>query len=990
MDLSPKGVARLAGRLGAAGQNALEVARFGGLDTEEESSPYEVVTEQRVYRLRRYFPDSERKPDAPAIVLVPPMMLAAEVFDVSPATSAVGILEANGADPWVVDFGAPEREEGGLERTLTDHVVALSDAVDRVRELVGRDVHIGGYSQGGMFCYQAAAYRRADGVASVITFGSPVDTHGMIPFGLPEELVTKGIGFLADRVVARYALPAWASRTGFRLMDPVKSVRQRADFVRQLHNREALLPREGQRRFLEAEGWVAWPGPALAELMKQFVATNRMVSGGFVIDDRMVTLADLTCPLLCFVGEVDEIAPARVVRAVSKAAPRADVYQVPLRAGHFGLVVGSLATSVSWPTVAAWGRWRDGMGERPENVEDMPTDDDADAEQRPSPSLVSRYAHALGLAAEVGVGMARGARAAATRSGRVFREMATEAIDQLPRLGRLENVHPKTRISLGLLLDEQARKQPDATFFLFEGRGYTYGAAKGRIDAIVRGLISVGVRQGEHVGVLMHTRPSALAVISALSRLGAVVVLLRPDGSPAREAELGQVTRIIADPEDGEVAAESGLPVLVLGGGGEPRELGFGLLDMERIDPDAVEVPAWYSPNPGLARDLAFILFTGHGTSIRMNRITNGRWALSAFGTASAAALSASDTVYSVTPVHHPSGVLTSLGGAVAGGARVALASSFEPSTFWDEVRRYGVTVVSYTWALVQPLLAAPPDPAEKHHPVRLFIGSGMPVSLWRRILSRFRPAAVLEFYASTEGEAVLVNLTGHKVGSKGKPLPGSVDVRIAQYDTESGRLVEGPDGFAVPCRRGEVGMLLSRARTERGGLLGTPLRGVFNKGDEWQITGDLFLRDEDGDFWWVDHIQALVRTASGPVPSIPIEDALGWVEAVDLAIAFGVPAADGNEIVVAAVSLRDGYELDGAALAGALRDFADRERPAVVRIVDEIPLTTWYRPLKAPVREQGVPPMAEGGTAWVWDAKSGGYRPLTEAARKRLRLSTA
>ena len=80
------------------------------------------------------------------------MMLAAEVYDVSPTTSAVTLLREHGVDPWVVDFGAPEREEGGLERTLADHVLAVSDAVDRVREATGRDVHLAGYSQGGMFC----------------------------------------------------------------------------------------------------------------------------------------------------------------------------------------------------------------------------------------------------------------------------------------------------------------------------------------------------------------------------------------------------------------------------------------------------------------------------------------------------------------------------------------------------------------------------------------------------------------------------------------------------------------------------------------------------------------------------------------------------------------------------------------------------------------------------------------------------------------------
>ena len=85
----------------------------------------------------------------------------------------------------------------------------------------------------------------------------------------------------------------------------------------------------------------------------------------------------------------------------------------------------------------------------------------------------------------------------------------------------------------------------------------------------MRGLISIGVRQGEHVGVLMGPRPSGLAVLAALNRLGAVAVLLRPDGNTRREATLGQVRRIIADPERaGQAAGEGSVHTFVLGGGG--------------------------------------------------------------------------------------------------------------------------------------------------------------------------------------------------------------------------------------------------------------------------------------------------------------------------------------------------------------------------------------------------------------------------------------
>ena len=964
--------------LGAAAQNALEVARFGGLETGEESSPYEVVAERPVYRLRRYFPEVAT---GPAIVLVPPLMLSSEVYDVSPTASAVNILSEQGTDPWVVDFGSPEKEEGGLERSLADHVLAVSDAVERVGKATGQDVHLAGYSQGGMFCYQTAALRRSDGIASLVTFGSPVDTAAALPLGIPEGVASRGAGVLAGAFEGR-AVPAWMSREGFRLLDPVKSLRQRLDFVRQLGNREALLPRERQRRFLMGEGWVAWPGPALAEFMRQFIVHNRMLSGGFVIEDRLVTLADITSPIMYFVGEIDEIAPAKVVRAARRAIPEAEIYEVALRAGHFGLVVGSSATQTTWPVVAEWAHWREGEGKKPETAVEVT---DFVEEPPDPPGTRDRVTHALGLTANVGVGIARSTLGTARGAAGAVRDLTGEAAGQLTRLSRLEQVRPGTRISIGLLLDEQAENAPDDVLFLWEDRAYTQAQVKHRIDSVVRGMLSLGIRQGEHVGVLMVARPSALAVVAALNRLGAVAVLMRPDGPILREAELGQVTRIVADPELAENARdEAGVPVLVLGGGAEPRDLAEGLIDMERIDPDAVELAAWYEPNPGRASDLAFVLFTGEGERTRPNRISNGRWVISAFGTASSAALTPSDTVYSVTPVYHPSGLLMSIGGAIAGGARLALARDFNPQTFWDEVRRYGVTVSAYTWTMLRDLVEAPSDARERHHPVRLFIGSGMPRGLWRRVTERFAPASVLEFYASTEGDAVLVNVTGSKAGAKGRPLPGSAEVRIAAYEPELGQLTESTEGYAIPVSRGDPGMLLARVRSTA--LISsseTPLRGLFEPGDAWLPTGDLFLRDVDGDYWLVAHAHAMIRTAEGMVASNPIEDALGDVDAIDLVTAYGVQGP-AHDIAVAAVTVRDGHELDAEALSEALSSLNVAERPAVVREVEEIPVTTWYRPLTGPLRAQGIPP-ADGRQAWIRDPESGDYAPMDDASRARL-----
>ena len=326
------------------------------------------------------------------------MMLAADVYDVSHATSAVSILHEHGADPWVVDFGAPEREEGGLERTLADHVVAISEAVDRVRQATGRDVHLGGYSQGGMFCYQTAAYRRNEGLGSLITFGSPVDTRQGTPFGIPEYVASGRRGTAGRSLLPR--LGAAGLGEPDRLHACLTRSSRRA--TGSSSSSSSTIARRCSRARVSAGSsrpTAGSPGRGRRSptSCSQFIAHNRLLEGGFVVDGRLLSLADIACPILSVVGTVDEIAPAAGVRAIRAAAPRADVYELALAAGHFGLVVGSTSNTVTWPTVASWVRWRDGEGERPGGDHRGPRRPDAPIE----PHVRSRVGYGLELAGAV-------------------------------------------------------------------------------------------------------------------------------------------------------------------------------------------------------------------------------------------------------------------------------------------------------------------------------------------------------------------------------------------------------------------------------------------------------------------------------------------------------------------------------------------------------------------------------------------------------------
>jgi putative long chain acyl-CoA synthase len=962
-------------RLWSAAGNAVEVARYGGLDTGEEPSPFTIEARSPMYRLRRYFPGEDA---GPPVLLIPPLMMSAEVYDVSTATSAVAILHAQGIDPWVIDFGAPEHQAGGKQRTVADHVLAVSAALDQVRARTGQDVHLSGYSQGGMFAYQTAAYRRGDGIASLITFGSPVDSRGtranlnVISEVLSENVVADFLASLADNVLVHVTLPAWASRFGFRLLDPVKSVRARVDFLRKLHDRDALLPRERQRQFLDNHGYVAYPGPAVADLVKQFVAHNRMLSGGLQIGEVMSTLADITCPVLAFVGDVDSIAPAASVRAIGRAAPSAECWECTIPTGHFGMVVGTGAARRTWPTVAEWVHWRAGTGPQPADVAELV---EVDAEDK------GEGWSALNAAVEytaATVAAARGAVGTLVSSARSAAELSLDLVQALPGRTPLERVRPDTQVSVGSLLADRAARSASSTFFVFDDRGHSYAAADGRVNAVVRGLIAMGVQRGDRVGVLMATRPSALSVLAALNRLGAVAAVLRPDGDPAREAELAQISRIVTDPPHVPAGRAAGVPVLVLGGVHADRPLPADVSDLERIDPDQVADPAWYTPNPGRASDLAFLLFIGDGADTRMIRISNGRWALSAFGTAAAARLRATDTVYSITPLHHASALLTAVGGALAGGARLALAGGRDPETFWTEVRRYGVTVVSYTWTALHALVEAEPTAAERGHPIRLFMGSGMPGWLAQRVLDRFPTTAVLEFFTAGDEGVALANTDETKVGAKGRPLPGSAEVRVVVWDPGSGEPILDEDGRATECAPGEAGLLL--ARTLRPTPEPDDLRGLFEPDDRWRSTQHLFRADADGDLWLVGHLADLVHTPDGVVSPLPAEEALGALAAVGAVAGYRTRDADGTEHLHAALTLRPGRELSAEDLTVAVAQLEAHERPEVVRVVAEIPLTAWWRPRRDRLALEAG---AQKQPAWHRE-KDGSYRSSTPPTRAR------
>jgi putative long chain acyl-CoA synthase len=295
---------------------------------------------------------------------------------------------------------------------------------------------------------------------------------------------------------------------------------------------------------------------------------------------------------------------------------------------------------------------------------------------------------------------------------------------------------------------------------------------------------------------------------------------------------------------------------------------------------------------------------------------------------------------------------------------------------------------------MVSDLLEVPPSAADNTVPVRLFAGSGMRSHHWRNLRDRFGDVHVLEFYASTEGNCVLANTLGRKVGAVGRPLPGSAEVALARYDFETQELLEDERGFLQPCGVGQLGVLIARVDgeqpmsafdgfVEKGESDRRLRKNVFQQGDTWFVTRDIARRDADGDYWIVDRVVDVLNTEHGVVASRAIEDALYRHGAIRRVVVYGRNVGKFDEAVAVIVPRAETLDMD--ALGAFLLRLPPQERPAHLRVVKEIALTAGFRPLKAPLRasdsanegvsaEENVEENVEE-KRYSWDEASNAYR---------------
>jgi 2-aminobenzoate-CoA ligase len=479
------------------------------------------------------------------------------------------------------------------------------------------------------------------------------------------------------------------------------------------------------------------------------------------------------------------------------------------------------------------------------------------------------------------------------------------------------------------LLDTTIKRHgADRPCLLSPGGDWTYGELLAAANQVARVLTEdFGIVPGNRVLLRGPNNPWLAVCWAGVIKAGAVAVTTMPMLRAGELATIGDIARpalalcdhrFTSDLAGAEIA---GLPIVTYGSA-QPGDL------IAR----AGLKPGDFATVATAADDVALIAFTSGTTGRPKATMHFHRDVLAIADTFSARVLRpTADDIFTGTP---PLAFTYGLGGGLVfplrAGAATLLLEKAAPDELAGHIAARQVTACFTAPTGYRAMLAS--GQAGQLRGLRLAVSAGehLPASTWQAFYQA-TGVRIIDGIGSTEMLHVFISAAGDDIvpGATGKAVPGYV----AAVLDEAGRPV--PDGT--------VGRLAVKGPTGCRYLADDRQRSYVRDG--WNITGDSYLRDAQGYFWYQARSDDIIISAGYNIAGPEIEEALLLHPDVAECGVVGVPDPVRGQIVKAYVVLRKGVKGTGTT-AAELQDFVKQQiapykYPRAVEFLDALPRTT-------------------------------------------------
>nr|WP_042196148.1 AMP-binding protein [Kibdelosporangium sp. MJ126-NF4]CEL22433.1 Acyl-coenzyme A synthetases/AMP-(fatty) acid ligases [Kibdelosporangium sp. MJ126-NF4]CTQ89288.1 Acyl-coenzyme A synthetases/AMP-(fatty) acid ligases [Kibdelosporangium sp. MJ126-NF4] len=474
---------------------------------------------------------------------------------------------------------------------------------------------------------------------------------------------------------------------------------------------------------------------------------------------------------------------------------------------------------------------------------------------------------------------------------------------------------------------------PDRPCLRTDTEVWTYGDLDRRSNRIARVLTeNHGLVPGNRVLLRGPNNPWLVAAWFGVLKAGGVVVTTMPllrAGEIATMIEITRPSLIISDDRFTTDLAGVGLPVVTY-----PDELKAAA--ESTVDTfDAVDTAA---------DDVALLAATSGTTGKPKATMHFHRDVLAIADTFGRHVLRPEpDDVFTGTP---PIGFTFGLGGLVIFpmrvGASTLLLERATPGELADAIVRHRVSVLFTAPTAYKAMLATGKASALTSLRRCVSAGEHLPTPVWEQF-HRATGVRIIDGIGGTELLHIFISAADDDIrpGSTGKPVPGYEALVV--------------DDGGEPVADGTPGRLAVKGPTGCRYLADSRQRSYVHNG--WNITGDTFVRDADGYFWYQGRTDDMIISAGYNIAGPEVESVLAGHPDVSEVAVIGAPDADRGMIVKAFVVLRPGVEASPSEVT-ELQDYVKRiiapyKYPRAVEFIDELPKTSSGKIQRFKLRQQ-------------------------------------
>jgi polyhydroxyalkanoate synthase len=298
------------------------------------------------------------------LVLIPPLGVTTEAFDLMPNRSLARYMAARGFKTYMIDWGKPDRRHARLG--LADYSDSMmNEALAAIRTHSGaQQVSLMGWCMGGLLAIIHAGYRKDPRIVNIVTVASPIDLQGggIIAgagqaVNAPVKLLRKLSDFrLHSLDPARLHVPGWMTTIIFKMTNPVGSFTTYWDLLTKLWDREFVESHSTTSDYLN--NMLAYPGGVLRDMVVRVGVDNQLASGAIELGKKVSRFRNIYASLLVFAGEKDALVSASTAEGLVALVSSADKKFAVAPGGHMGVILGSQAQKFVWAQTADW------LGER--------------------------------------------------------------------------------------------------------------------------------------------------------------------------------------------------------------------------------------------------------------------------------------------------------------------------------------------------------------------------------------------------------------------------------------------------------------------------------------------------------------------------------------------------------------------------------------------------------------------------------------------------